>query len=490
MKVSLNWLKELVDIRVSVEELAHMLTMAGLEVEEITPVATVFSQIVVAEVKTVAPHPNADKLRICDVDAGIGSLLQIVCGAPNVVPGMRVPCALVGAILPGLEIKAAKLRGIESNGMLCSARELGLSDEHAGLLVLPDDAPVGQDIRAYLDLDDIYLTLKMTPNRGDCLSMIGIARDLAAISQCKLTLPVVPVTLADELTAVAIAISAPSACGRYLGRVITGVNLDASSPPWMKRRLERAGFRSISPLVDITNYVNLERGQPMHAFDYHKLDGAIDVRFAEPHESMILLNSQAVQLLPDMLVIADNNGPLALAGVMGGLESMVTKNTTDVLFESAYFSPDVIQGKARRLGISSDAAYRFERGVNPEGARDALEYATQLALSICGGKSARTGPIVEEVGELLDRKTVIVRPARVVELLGVNIRTDEMLSILASLQCQVTVSSSGLSVIPPKYRFDMNIEEDFIEEIARIHGYANVPTNPPISAIAILQMSG
>ncbi len=490
MKVSLNWLKELVDIRASVEELAHMLTMAGLEVEEIAPVAAPFSQIIVAEVKTAAPHPNADKLRICDVDAGTGSLLQIVCGAPNVVPGMRVPCALVGAILPGLEIKAAKLRGIESNGMLCSARELGLSDEHAGLLVLPDDAPVGQDIRTYLDLDDIYLTLKMTPNRGDCLSMIGIARDLAAISQSKLTLPVVPVTLTDELTAVAIAISAPSACRRYLGRVITGMNLDASSPPWMKRRLERAGFRSISPLVDITNYVNLERGQPMHAFDYQKLDGAIDVRFAEPDESMTLLNSQAVQLRPDMLVIADNSGPIALAGVMGGLESMVTKNTTDVLFESAYFSPDVIQGKARRLGISSDAAYRFERGVNPEGARAALEYATQLALSICGGKSARTGPIVEVVGELLDEKTVIVRPARVVQLLGMNIRTDEMLSILASLQCQVTVCSSGFSVIPPKYRFDMNIEEDFIEEIARIHGYANVPANPPISAIAILPVSG
>ncbi|MEO8383999.1 MAG: phenylalanine--tRNA ligase subunit beta [Betaproteobacteria bacterium] len=490
MKVSFNWLKELVDISITVEELAHVLTMAGLEVEEITPVSAAFSQIVVAEVKSTSPHPNADKLRICDVDAGTGSTLQIVCGAPNVTPGMRVPCALVGAKLPGLEIKAAKLRGIESNGMLCSARELGLSDEHAGLLVLPDDAPVGQDIRKYLDLDDTYLTLKMTPNRGDCLSMIGIARDLAAISQCKLTLPVVPVAVSDVLTKVTNTISAPNACGRYLGRVIAGMNLTASSPAWMQRRLERAGFRSISPLVDITNYVNLERGQPMHAFDYHKLNGTIDARFAKAGEVMTLLNSQQVQLQSDMLVIADDNGPIALAGVMGGLDSMVTRDTTDVLFESAYFSPEVIQGKARGLGINSDAAYRFERGVDPEGARNALEYATQLAMSICGGKSASAGPIVEAVGNLPERKAVIVRPARVVELLGMNIGMDEMQSILVSLQCQVTVSGGVLSVTPPAYRFDMNIEEDFIEEIARIHGYANVPADPPVYAIAILPISG
>jgi len=490
MKVSFNWLKELVDIRVTVEELAHKLTMAGLEVEEISPVAAPFSQIVVAEVKATAPHPNADKLRICDVDAGTGSILQIVCGAPNVAPGLRVPCALVGAKLPGLEIKAAKLRGIESSGMLCSARELGLSDDHAGLLVLPNDAPVGKDIRAYLDLDDTYLTLKMTPNRGDCLSMIGIARDLAAVSQSKLTLPVVLENHVDGLTSMAVTISAPIACGRYSGRVITGMNLNASSPEWMKRRLERAGFRSISPLVDITNYVNLERGQPMHAFDYHKLNGAIDVRFAQAGESIKLLNSQHVQLQSDMLVIADDNGPLAIAGVMGGLDSMVTNNTTAVMFESAYFSPHVIRGKARGLGISSDAAYRFERGVSPEGALNALEYATQLALSICGGTSGKAGPIVDVVGDLPERKSVVVRPARVVELLGMPIETNEMLSILTSLQCHVTVSGDALSVVPPPYRFDLNIEEDFIEEIARIHGYVNVPSSAPISTLAILPVSG
>ena len=490
MKVSFNWLKALVDIRITVEELAHKLTMAGLEVEEISPVAAAFSQIVVAEVKATAPHPNADKLRICDVDVGTGAILQIVCGAPNVAPGLRVPCALVGAKLPGLEIKTAKLRGIESNGMLCSARELGLSDEHDGLLVLPNDAPVGQDIRKYLDLDDMYLTLKVTPNRGDCLSMIGIARDLAAITQSKLTLPLVPVTLSDGLTAVAVTISAPSACGRYLGRVVTGLNVNTSSPSWMQRRLERAGFRSISALVDITNYVNLELGQPMHAFDYQKLYGTISVRFAQSGESITLLNSQHVQLQSDMLVIADDKGPLAIAGVMGGLESMVTNNTTDVLFESAYFSPDVLQGKTRLLGISSDAAYRFERGVNPEGARKALEYATQLALSICGGGSAKTGPIVEEFGVLPDQKTVALRPARVLALLGMQISTDEMMSVLTSLQCRVTVSGNVFSVTPPAYRFDLNIEEDFIEEIARIHGYANVPANPPISKLAILSVSG
>ena len=489
MKVSFNWLKELVDIHVTVEELAHTLTMAGLEVEEIAPVAVAFSQIVVAEVKSTVPHPNADKLRICDVDAGTGSILQIVCGAPNVAAGLRVPCALVGAKLPGLEIKVAKLRGIESTGMLCSARELGLSDDHTGLLVLPDDAPVGQDIRTYLDLDDTYLTLKMTPNRGDCLSMIGIARDLAAISNSKLTLPVVSQTPCDDSKSVAVTISAQRACGRYLGRVIAGINLNTSSPLWMKRRLERAGFRSISPLVDITNYVNLERGQPMHAFDYQTLVGAIDIRFAHVGESIELLNSQHVQLQPDMLVIADDSGPLALAGLMGGLKSMVTNNTTDVLFESAYFSPEAIQGKARSLGLSSDAAYRFERGVSPEGTRNALEYATQLALSICGGTSTGTGPIVEEVGELPDQKAVIVRPVRVVELLGMPIGTDAMVSILMRLQCRVTPFGDVLSVIPPPYRFDMNIEEDFIEEIARIHGYANVPVNPPISAITILPVS-
>ena len=489
MKVSVNWLKELVDIHLSVEDIARTLTMAGLEVEEITPVAASFDHVVVAEVKTTAPHPNADKLRVCQVDAGTGAWLQIVCGAPNVAPGMRVPCALVGATLSGLEIKQAKLRGVESNGMLCSARELGLSDEHAGLLPLANDAPIGQSIRKYLDLDDIYLTLKITPNRGDCLSMVGIARDLAAVTGGVLKLPVVlPVSSVGDAF-ISVGVSAPKACGRYLGRVITGVNPMAATPDWMKRRLERAGFRSIAPLIDITNYVNLERGQPMHAFDQKKLSGGIDVRFARVGEAMKLLNEQEVALQPDMLVIADERGPVAIAGVMGGFESMVTDATTSVFLESAYFDPDVVQGKTRTLGINSDAAYRFERGVDPEGARDAIEYATQLVLKICGTSASMMGPIVEAVGELPVRNAITVRPARVVRILGMSITVTEMIGILKRLQCDVAVEHDVLSVRPPSYRFDLEIEEDFIEEIVRIYGYEKIPANPPKSAVPMLPIA-
>ena len=489
MKVSVNWLKELVEVHLSVEELAHTLTMAGLEVEEITPVAAKFDRVVVAEVKTAAPHPNADKLRVCEVDVGSGALLQIVCGASNVAAGLRVPCALVGAKLAGLEIKHAKLRGVESNGMLCSARELGLSDEHTGLLTLANDAPIGQDIRAYLDLDDVYLTLKLTPNRGDCLSMIGIARDLAAVTGCALRIPPIPPTSSTGNASVAVTISAPKACGRYLGRVITGVDAMATTPNWMKRRLERAGFRSIAPLIDITNYVNLERGQPMHAFDRQKLKGGITVRFARAGETMNLLNAQHVALRPSMLLITDESGPVAMGGVMGGLESMVTDATTSVFFESAYFEPDVIRGKTRALGINSDAAFRFERGVDPEGARDALEYATDLALKICGTEATSLGPITEAMGQLPVRDAIRVRPARVVGLLGMDIPPAEMISILRRLQCHVAEEGEILLVMPPSYRFDLKIEEDVIEEIARINGYEKVPDNPPKSHLLMLPIS-
>ena len=489
MKVSVNWLKELVEVHLSVEELAHTLTMAGLEVEEITPVAADFDRVVVAEVKTATQHPNADKLRVCEVDVGSGALLQIVCGAPNVAPGLRVPCALVGAKLAGLEIKHAKLRGVESNGMLCSARELGLSDEHTGLLTLANDAPLGQDIRAYLDLDDVYLTLKLTPNRGDCLSMIGIARDLAAVTGCALRVPPISATSSTGNASVAVTISAPKACGRYLGRVITGVDAMATTPNWMKRRLERAGFRSIAPLIDITNYVNLERGQPMHAFDQQKLNGGITVRFARAGETMNLLNAQHVALLPNMLLITDESGPVAMGGVMGGLDSMVTDATTNVFFESAYFEPDVIRGKTRALGINSDAAFRFERGVDPEGARDALEYATDLALKICGTEGTSVGPITEAMGQLPVRDVIRVRPVRVVGLLGMDIPPAEMISILRRLHCHVSEEGEILLVMPPSYRFDLKIEEDVIEEIARINGYEKVPDNPPKSHLLMLPIS-
>jgi phenylalanyl-tRNA synthetase beta chain len=483
MKVSVNWLKELVAIDMSVEKLAHTLTMGGLEVEEIAPVAPAFDKIVVAQVKKVGPHPNADKLRVCEVDAGTGSTLQIVCGAPNVAAGQKVPCALVGATLPGLEIKAARLRGVESHGMLCSARELGLSDEHSGLLVLPEDAQLGEDVRRVLDLDDVYFTLKLTPNRGDCLSMIGIARDVAALTGAALRLPVtenIAATIPDQRP---ITLAAPKACGRYCGRVVRNINAQASTPQWMKRRLERAGFRSIAPLVDITNYLTLERGRPMHAFDHDRLKGGINVRWPEAGEEMTLLNGQQVLLKPDMLLIADDAGAVAMGGVMGGLESMVSDSTTNVFFEAAYFDPGAIQGKTRELGINSDAAHRFERGVDFESARDGIEYATRLTLDICGGEA---GPVTEAIGELPIRAAVRVRPARATRLIGMAIPRDEMEAIFARLNCQVAASGDDFLVTPPSYRFDLDIEEDFIEEIARIRGYEYVPAAAPRSTLAML----
>lgn len=489
MKVSVNWLRELVDINLSVEELAHTLTMAGLEVEEITPVAT-FSGIVVAEVKSTAQHPNADKLKVCEVDAGTGQHLQIVCGAPNVAPGMRVPCALVGAMLPGLEIKATKLRGVDSNGMLCSARELGLSDDHGGLLPLAADAPIGVDVRKVLDMDDVMLTLKMTPNRGDCLSMIGIARDLAAVTGATLRIPTIPPNTSTGADSRRIHISAPDACGHYLGRVITGINARAATPVWMKNRLERAGFRSISPLVDITNYLTLERGRPMHAFDNDKLNGSIEVRFPKVGETLKLLNEQDVSLTADMLLIAVESTPLALGGVMGGFDSMCTDTTTNVFFEAAYFNPVVIQGKTRVLGINSDAAFRFERGVDPDSARDGIEYATALTLAICGTAETKTGPITEALGTRPTRAQIIVSPARVNAKIGVTIGRDRMVSLLRSLSCVVEADGNDenatLHVTSPSYRFDLSTEEDFTEEIARLYGYDNVPAHAPFACVGML----
>ena len=497
MKISYSWLRQLVATDLSVADLAHTLTMSGLEVEEITKVAADFTGVVVAEIKTVSPHPNADKLRVTEVDAGSGTLLQIVCGAPNVAVGMRVPCAMVGAKLPGFDIKAAKLRGVESAGMLCSARELGLSDDHGGLLPLAADASIGEDIRKHLDLDDAYFTLKLTPNRGDCLSVNGIARDLAATLGSTLKLPaIVPVAATCEDQR-AVKISAPEGCGRYCGRVIRNINTRAATPEWMKRRLERAGFRSISPLVDITNYMILERGGPMHAFDQDKLKGGIDVRFANPGEEMNLLNAQHVVLKPGTLLITDENGPVAMGGVMGGLESMVTDATTSVFFEAAYFDPDTVRGRTRELGINSDAAYRYERGVDPESMRANLEYATRLTLDICGTPETKVGPLVEATGKLPARPQMRVRAARAEAIIGMPIPFADMWSILERLQCKVTEEGGRetanedavLLATPPSHRFDLTLEEDFIEEIARIHGYEKVPAVPPRSSVPVLHVA-
>ena len=485
MKVSVRWLTELVDTQLPVPELARRFTMGGLEVEEVNPVAGDFSGIVVGHVKSVAPHPDADKLRVTQVDAGTGELLTIVCGAPNVAEGQKVPCALIGARLPSLEIKKAKLRGVESSGMLCSARELGLSQDHEGLLVLDEDAPVGRDVRQVLDLDDVYLTLKLTPNRGDCLSMHGVARDLAAILGARLTLPAAPPVPATITGTRAVSISEPRACGQYYGRLIRGLDARTRTPQWMVRRLERAGLRSINPLVDVTNYVMLERGQPMHAFDDAKLKGAVGVRFMAPSERIKLLNDQEVESRPKLLAITDESGPIALGGVMGGRATMVGSATTDVFFESAYFDPVAVQGKARDLGLASDAAYRFERGVDPAGSLAALERATALTLQICGGKA---GPVVHARGELPSREALGVRPARVRELLGYDIADAQMRALLERLACSPQVRDGALSVTAPTWRFDLAIEEDYIEEIARIHGYEHVPDAAPRASVPMPPM--
>ncbi|HET9652111.1 MAG TPA: phenylalanine--tRNA ligase subunit beta, partial [Usitatibacter sp.] len=485
MKVSVQWLRELVGVDLPVDRLAHVLTMGGLEVEESTPVAASFSGIVVAHVKSVSPHPNADKLRVTEVDAGTGETLQIVCGAPNVAAGQKVPCALVGAKLPGLEIRKAKLRGVESSGMLCSARELGLSQDHTGLLVLDNDAPVGRDVREVLALDDTYLTLKLTPNRGDCLSMFGVARDVAALTGAALKLPQtapVPTAIDDRR---GVGITEAHACGQYFGRVIRGIDVHARTPGWMVRRIERAGLRAISPLVDITNYVMLERGQPMHAFDNAKLKGAIGVRFMQPGERIKLLNEQVVEYRPNLLAITDDRGPVALAGVMGGWDTMVDDSTVDVFFESAWFAPEVIQGKTRDLALASDAAYRFERGVDPSGSGNALELATALTLEICGG---RVGPLCVARGHLPERPAVKVRPGRVRMLLGYDVADDDMHAILQRLSCVPEAQGDAIKATPPSWRFDLVLEEDFIEEIARIHGYEHVPARAPRASVPMLAM--
>ena len=491
MKVSVKWLRELVDLDLPVEALAHVLTMGGLEVEEISPVAAQFSGIVVGHVKSVAPHPNADKLRVTEVDAGTGALLQIVCGAPNVAAGQKVPCAMIGAKLPangaepGMEIRKAKLRGVESSGMLCSARELGLSSDHSGLLVLEEDAPVGRDVREILALDDVYLTLKLTPNRGDCLSMFGVARDAAALTGRAAKLPPAPPVATAIEDARPVNISERKACGHYFGRVVRGIDPKARTPQWIVRRLERAGLRAISPLVDITNYVMLERGQPMHAFDHSKLKGAIDVRYMRPGERIVLLSGQEVEYRPSLLAITDPSGPVALAGVMGGFDTMVGEATTDVFFEAAYFAPEAVQGKTRELGLASDAAHRFERGVDPAAAGAALERAVALTLEVCGGQP---GPVTHAQGELPAREPVRVRPERVRALLGYFVADDEMHGILRRLSCIPESDGQAMRVTAPSWRFDLAIEEDYVEEIARVHGYDHVPANPPRASVPMLRL--
>ena len=484
MKFSESWLRTFVDPRLSSEELAHRLTMAGLEVEELETVAPAFADVVVAHVLEVARHPDADRLNVCRVDTGDGAPKQIVCGAPNVAAGLKVPCALPGARLSGdLTIKVAKVRGIESSGMLCSARELGIAEDASGLLVLPDDAPVGQSIRAFLDLDDRLFTLKLTPNRADCLSLIGVAREVAAITGAGANLPVVPEVLATIADQRPVVLDAPAACPLYCGRVLKGVDAKATTPDWMKRRLERSGLRSISALVDVTNYVMLELGQPLHAFDNTKLEGAVHARMARPEEKLLLLNEQTITIDGDVLMIADDAKPLAMAGIMGGEESGITLATSELFLESAFFAPKAIAGRARRYGFASDASHRFERGVDFGGARRAIERATRLILDICGGEA---GPVVEATAALPARNPVRLRTARAEQVLGLPLGAARIAWLFAGLGLPFEQQGDEFLVTPPSWRFDIEIEEDLIEEIARLHGYDNIPAPAPRGRLCML----
>lgn len=483
MKFSENWLRTWADPALSSAELGHQLTMAGLEVEEATPAAPAFNDVVVAEVLEVVKHPNADRLNVCQVNVGEAAPLTIVCGAPNVAVGLKVPCARIGAKLPGdFSIKQAKVRGIESFGMLCSAKELGLAEESNGLWLLPADAPVGKTLRAYLDLDDTLYTLKLTPNRSDCLGIAGLAREVAAITGCTVdavAIEPIAATIADTLP-----VSVQSAdCGLYCGRVVRGVDAAAATPDWMVRRLERCGIRSISAVVDITNYVLLELGQPMHAFDLAQLSGGISVRPAVAGERLELLNGQAVELNPDYLLIADEARALALAGIMGGAGSGVETTTADVFLEAAWFEPDAIAGKARSFGLNTDSSFRFERGVDFAATRAAMERATRLLLDICDGQP---GPVTEVRGTLPQRAPILLRASRVVRVLGIALSGDAIAAIFDRLQFGYVREGDDFHVTPPSYRFDLEIEADLIEELARIHGYDAIPALLPQGRMAML----
>ncbi|EHU2106712.1 phenylalanine--tRNA ligase subunit beta [Acinetobacter baumannii] len=479
MKISENWLRTWVNPAIDSDTLSDQLTMLGLEVDELAPVAKPFTGVVVGEVLTVEQHPDADRLRVTTVNIGSGEPLQIVCGAPNVRAGMKAPVATIGAILPGdFKIKKGKLRGVESQGMLCGASEIDLEDKIDGLLELPDDAPVGVNIREYLKLDDNVIDISITPNRGDCFSIRGIAREVAVINQLQMNEPEiksVDATITDEKKVVISTDGAP----RYLGRVIKNVNVKAATPEWMEQALARSGIRTHSILVDVTNYVLMELGQPMHAFDLAKIEGTVHVRQAKPQEKLQLLNDQEVELQDDVMVIADDQKALAIAGIMGGLASSVTDDTTDIFLESAFFAPLAIAGRARRFGLHTDSSQRYERGVDFELPLIAMNRASQLIQELAGGEF---GPItVAEKSDLLPKREAIeLKQAQVDQLLGYKVAAEFITDALTRLGCEVTIQADGeWSVVPPSHRYDMAIYQDLIEEVARIDGYDNIQISLP-----------
>ena len=477
MQISEAWLRELVNPSITTEELVEQLTMAGLEVDSVEPAAAEFSGVVVGEVIAMEQHSNADKLRVCQVAVGAEEPLQIVCGASNVRVGLKIPAALVGAVLPGgFKIKKSKLRGELSLGMLCSEKELGLAADADGLMELFADAPVGTDIREYLALNDKIIELDLTPNRADCLSVEGVAREVAVLNEMDWT-PVefTPAEVTHD-SVIDVKVDAKEACPRYFGRLIKNVNPNAETPLWMQERLRRSGLRSLGPLVDVTNYVLLELGQPLHAFDADKLTGAINVRVSEKGEELALLNEQAIKLDGAALVIADDKQALALAGVMGGEDTSVTDQTKNIFLECAFFTPITIAGKAREFGLHTDSSHRFERGVDFTLQQRAIERATQLIVEITGGN---VGPITEVTATeaLPDRKAVNLRQQRIEKVLGISMASEEVTKIFEGLGMHVEAHSDGWSITPPGCRFDIAIEADLLEEVGRIYGYNNLPNS-------------
>ena len=484
MKFSEQWLRGWVSPQVSQDELVARLSMAGLEVDSGTPAAGEFSGVVVGEVLATEQHPDADKLRVCQVSNG-AETFQVVCGAPNVRPGLKIPFAMIGAELPGdFKIKKAKLRGVESNGMLCSQAELQIGEGNDGLMELPADAPVGQDIREYLGLDDASIEVDLTPNRGDCLSLAGLAREVGALYDVPVARPAVASVAAVHDEVRSVEVLAPAACPRYLGRVIRNVDLSKPTPLWMVERLRRADVRSIDAAVDITNYVMLELGQPLHAFDLAEINGGIRVRMAEEGEKLVLLDGQEVTLRSDTLVIADHSRALAIAGVMGGEHSGVSATTRDVFLESAFFDQIAVAGKARSYGLHTDASHRYERGVDWQLAREAMERATGLLLEITGGEA---GPIVETVSEqhLPKVAPVTLRAQRITQMLGMEMDSAEVERLLGALGLNISADGAGQwRVEVPSHRFDISLEVDLIEELARLYGYNRLPVRYPQARLA------
>ncbi len=475
MKFSESWLREWINPEISSEMLADQLTMAGLEVDNVEKVAGDFTGVVIGKVVECKQHPNADKLRVTKVDIGKDELLDIVCGAPNCRQGLMVACATVGAVLPGdFKIKSAKLRGEPSEGMLCSYSELGITDDHNGIIELPDNAPLGKDIREYLNLNDVMIDISVTPNRADCFGIVGVARDISAVNNIpmkEIKIANVPATISDTLS---IQIDAPKAAPRYLGRVIKNININAMTPLWMREKLRRGGIRSVDAVVDITNYVLLELGHPMHAFDLNQIEKGIIVRYAHQDEEMTLLNGNEVKLNDKTLVIADHNKVLAIAGIMGGEKSSVTQSTTDIFLESAFFAPLAITGKAREYGLHTEASHRYERGVDPALQFVAMERATQLLVDICGGE---VGPVIEVINqsELPSQATIKLHRNKIDRIIGYFIEAQKITDILVRLGCEVEYKGDIWIVKSPSWRFDLQIEEDLVEEVARIYGYNNIP---------------